>query len=357
MARISELHYSNAYARSSGVSEFLEVSLSPGEDPADFTVTFYQSSGAAGFEVTLDDPGVQVTVDPDSGETAYVISADVFPILLTDPDGGGSNNYEAYALTETGTASATVIDFYDIGGGTTNIVANGGAADGATSQNLPVLVGPNSTTTTLQFNLPNPTVLTYGTVSPGDTGIACFVSGTPIETDRGPVAVERLKAGDLVQTMDRGLQPLRWRGARTIRGRGRYAPVRISAGALGARETVLVSPQHRILVSGWQAELLFGEPELLVPARALVGGAGVQRAPCDLVTYHHLMFDQHEILFSGGLASESLLPGAQSFSGFEAAAVEEIYAIFPELRISTDTYGGTARRTAPMAVAGLLRAG
>ena len=76
----------------------------------------------------------------------FVISADDFPILLTDPNGGGSDNYEAYALTNT--ATSEVIDFYDIGGGTQNILALDGAAAGATSENLAVLTGPNSTTTT-----------------------------------------------------------------------------------------------------------------------------------------------------------------------------------------------------------------
>ena len=117
MARISELHYSNAYAASSGVSEFLEVSIGASEDPANFTVSFYQANGQVGIEIPLTSvPTAQVTVDADNNEVVYVISADDFPILLTDPNGGGSTNYEAYALTNT--ATGEVIDFYDIGGGT-----------------------------------------------------------------------------------------------------------------------------------------------------------------------------------------------------------------------------------------------
>ncbi len=356
MARISELHYSNAYANSSGVSEFLEIALAPGEDPADFTVSFYQANGNVGFELTLDSPGIQITTDPQTGETAYVISADDFPILLTDPDGGGSNNYEAYALTETGNVPATVIDFYDIGGGTTDIVANNGAASGATSENLPVLVGPQATTTTLQFNQPDPGTLTYGTVAPGDTGIACFVAGTPIETDKGPIPVERLRPGDRVRTLDNGFQTLRWRGANTVGGRQHHAPIVIKAGTLGATADVYVSPQHRLLFSGWQAELLFGEPELLVPAKALVNSDTIRPVPCDLVCYVHILFDQHEIIFSNGLASESFYPGEMALFGFSNDTQAEVLALFPQLDPSRAQYSHTARPIPGRAQATLLRA-
>lgn len=353
VARISELHYSNAYARTSGVSEFLEVSLGPNENPADFTVSFYQANGNVGIEVQLDDPGVQVSVDPDNGEIVYVISADFFDIRLTDPDGGGSNNYEAYALTNTSTSD--VVDFYDIGGGTQNITANNGAAAGATSDNLPVLVGPNSTTTTLQFNQPDPDVLTYGTVNPGDSGLACFAAGTLIDTASGERPVEMIKPGDLVMTRDDGLQPVRWVGSKTVRGHGRYAPVRIAAGTHGAIRDVLVSPQHRILVSGWQVELLFGEDEVLVPAKSLIDGEGVCWVSRDIVRYVHLLFDAHQIVSTGGLDSESFFPGQLALAALESETAKELFALFPELRDTPEVYGAPARAIQSGPQATLLR--
>mgnify|MGYP000441527081 CR=1 FL=1 len=337
MARISELHYSNAYANSSGISEFLEVSLDASDDPANYTVSFYQANGTVGVEVSLDDPSVQVTVDPETGELNYVISADHFDILLTDPDGGSSGNYEAYALTNTDTG--TVIDFYDIGGGTQNITATNGVAAGATSQNLAVLVGPNSTTTSLQFNQPNPDELTYETVSPGDTGIACFAAATLIDTPTGPRRIGELRLGDMVCTQDDGPQAVRWVGRSTVRGQRRYVPVRISAGVFGATEDVLVSPQHRVLVTGWQAELYYGESEVLVPAHALVNGTTVSRVPCDIITYVHVMFDRHQLICSSGLISESFLPGGEAVNGLTAASAEELFGLFPELRDHPETYG------------------
>ncbi|MEM8871675.1 MAG: Hint domain-containing protein, partial [Pseudomonadota bacterium] len=83
-----------------------------------------------------------------------------------------------------------------------------------------------------------------------DVGIPCLTRGTLIDTTRGAVAVEELEAGDMVITRDAGPQPVRWVGSRTVDGAGRYAPVRIAAGALGNARDLLVSPNHRMVVEG-----------------------------------------------------------------------------------------------------------
>ncbi len=353
MARISELHYSNAYAATSGTSEFLEVSLRPGEDPADYTVSFYQANGQVGIEIPLDDPNIQVSIDPDNNERVYVISADDFPIILTDPDGGGPDNYEAYALTNA--ATSEVVDFYDIGGGTQNIVAQDGLAAGETSVNLPVLVGPSRTSTTIQFNQPDPDTLVYEAVNPGDSGVACFTAGTMLNSPDGPRRIETLKPGDWVTTFDHGEQQVRWIGHRTVSGQGRFAPIRISAGTLGAEVDVLVSPQHRLLICGWQAELMFGEDEVLVPARSLVNGETVTQAPCDIVHYVHLLFDRHQLVTTAGLVSESFFPGQEGLDGLAPETAEELFALFPDLRRCPDAYGVAARPIRQGKTVALLR--
>lgn len=354
MARISELHYSNAYARSSGVSEFLETALRPSENPADFTVSFYQSDGTVGFELALDAAAIPSFVDPDNNEVIFVISADNFPILLTDPDGGGATNYEAYALTNTTTGE--VVDFYDIGGGTQTITAVDGVASGAESVNLPVLVGPNQTTSTLQFNQPNPDMLVYGTVAPGDTGLACFVAGTAISTAEGKKSVECILPGDLLETRDNGKQTVRWVGHSEVAGVGRFAPVRITRGTLGAKRDLFVSPQHRILVEGWQSELFFGASELLVPALALINGTSVRRVAMQRVTYVHVMFDQHQILDTHGVQSESFFPGDTALRGMVGETRDELFALFPELENRPGRYGQLCRPAISAREGALLRA-
>ncbi len=341
MARISELHYSNAYASSSGISEFIEIALSSSEDPADFSMAFYEANGTPGLVVPLDDGDVQVTYDAQTDEYVYVISADFYDMLLTDPNGGGAGNYEAYALVNTDTS--TVVEFLDIGGGTTAIEANGGLADGAVSENVPVLVGPNSTTTTIQFNQPNPDVQVYETAAAGDSGIVCFVSGTLIATPDGPRLVEDLCVGDLVETLDDGPQPIRWHGARTVAGTGAFAPIRLDGAAFGGAGALYVSPQHRVLLQGWQAEMLIGEDQVLAAATHLLNDRTVVRAPRASVTYHHIMFDAHQIITANGVLCESFYPGDAALRALAPEAADELFTLFPELTRPYADYGPMAR--------------
>jgi len=157
----------------------------------------------------------------------------------------------------------------------------------------------------------------------------CFVAGTRIAVPGGEMRAEAIVPGDLVETLDHGPQAVRWVGRRRVRGNGRFAPVRIAAGAMGNDRDLLVSPQHRMLVRGWRAELLLGEPEVLVAASHLVGLPGVSREPVAMVEYVHILLDRHEIVFAEGVPSESFHPGGAFVKG-QAALLDEILAIFPE---------------------------
>ncbi|MEY8097471.1 Hint domain-containing protein [Falsihalocynthiibacter sp. S25ZX9] len=169
---------------------------------------------------------------------------------------------------------------------------------------------------------------------------ACFTPKTLIETASGPRAIETLSSGDLVETLDHGLKPLRWKGEVNF-SRDELAlypvfePVLIQKGALGngvPKRDLLVSPQHRVLISDWRAELFYGEDEVLVAAKHLVNGTTISRhLPTDGVTYIHLLFDNHEVIFSEGLPSESFLPGAEVCEGMATEVQNELYALFPEL--------------------------
>lgn len=176
--------------------------------------------------------------------------------------------------------------------------------------------------------------------------IPCFVAGTLILTPEGERRIETLSEGDLVMTHDGGPQPIRWIGARTVRAKGALAPIRIEAGALGDHRHLLVSPQHRVLIRDTLSELLFGEAEVLVSAKHLVNDHSIRAMEGGFVTYVHMLFDRHEVVFSEGLATESFLPGPQTTECFEAEILEEICAIFPELDPETGQgYSLAARRT------------
>ena len=169
--------------------------------------------------------------------------------------------------------------------------------------------------------------------------IPCFTPGAMVLTDQGEVAVEDLLVGDRVLTRDNGYQPVRWVGRRDLTpgdlaANPRFSPIRIARGALGDRlpaRDMMVSPQHRMLITGPRAELLFGEHEVLVAATHLVGRAGVERVCPPGISYLHLMFDSHQIVCADGAWSESFQPGMQTIAGLEVAQRHELLDLFPEL--------------------------
>ena len=162
-----------------------------------------------------------------------------------------------------------------------------------------------------------------------DLGPPCFAAGTRIETDKGMTPIEQIEVGDLVRTLDNGLQAVRWRGARGVPALDKRAPIRFAPGAIGNARELLVSPQHKILMSGWRAELFFGEDEVLVAAMHLVNADTIHRAPRRYVDYHHLMFDQHEILLAEGIPTESFFPGEYILQDDDLR--DEVMDLFPEM--------------------------
>ncbi|SEK86362.1 Hint domain-containing protein [Roseovarius azorensis] len=168
----------------------------------------------------------------------------------------------------------------------------------------------------------------------------CFTRGTLIETASGPVPVERLAAGDMLRTLDHGFRPVRL-VCRTacdsidLRLRPAIRPVRITAGALGnglPQRDLLVSPQHRMLVSSRIAERMFGTTEVLIPAIRLTAlpGVFIDESVTE-VEYFHVLLDEHQVIFAEGAPSESLLTGPQALRAVGAAAREEIRALFPQI--------------------------
>ena len=173
------------------------------------------------------------------------------------------------------------------------------------------------------------------------TTTPCFVAGTMIDTQAGPVAVEELEPGDLVMTRDHGLQPLRWVGRSLRRAEAADAPIRFAAGALGPHQELELSPCHRVLVQDEWAELLFGEEEVLVKARDLVNGSSIRpRTDGTPVTYVHLLFSGHEIICGNGLESESYHPGAETLDSFDAQTRSEVLELMDG---DLSGYGASAR--------------
>ncbi|MEM6728150.1 MAG: Hint domain-containing protein, partial [Pseudomonadota bacterium] len=168
--------------------------------------------------------------------------------------------------------------------------------------------------------------------------VACFASGTFIETEHGPRRVETLTPGDLIVTAGANSKPLAMELSRTLSAedlaaKPNLAPITIAAGALGhglPHRALTVSPQHRMLVSSPIVARLTGEPTALIAAKKLLGLPGIRRSPARRVTYHHLVFSAHEIILAEGAPTESFYPGPCALASLPGDARAEFIALIGE---------------------------
>ena len=87
-----------------------------------------------------------------------------------------------------------------------------------------------------------------------------------------------------------------------------------------------------------------GRHDVLIPAKGLQCLPGVRRkAGCRRVTYHHLVFDAHEIVFTEDAPSESFYPGPLALQTVPTAVRRELAEICPDLDWTVP------RSTVPMA--------
>ncbi len=241
-----------------------------------------------------------------------------------------------------------VLDANALGGGT--ITIDGGETDEPGGDTLDfggLLDWEDVTYTSTDPNaLSGTATLADGTIvnfTNMESVIICFTAGTRILTPQGPRPVEDLRRGDMVITRDNGPQPLRWTGRREVDGQGDFAPIRFETGVFDNTRPLLVSPQHRMLHQSTAAALYFNTPEVLLSAKHLVNGRSVTRSDCARVTYLHLLFDRHEIIFAEGAATESFHPGHVGLRALSDASREDLFQCFPDLRSNPASYGDTAR--------------
>lgn len=170
--------------------------------------------------------------------------------------------------------------------------------------------------------------------------VPCFVAGTLIDTPDGLRPVETLRVGDTVLTRDGRAVPIRWIGSRRLSAAAlRHAPwlrpIRIRRDAFGPgrpAQDLRVSPQHRIHLDGWRAELLFGAAEVLAHAVHLVNDHSITRTGARKdVHYVHFALDRHEVVLANGQPTETLFPGDLALAALPSDDVRELVTLFPEL--------------------------
>lgn len=316
VARI-EIAYSNGQSGSQGIN---------------VTDIFFDTIPISGDDVIAGGTGADTIFAGSGDDIITVAEGDV-------ADGGdGDDTFLVTDLGESGSADITIIggEGDEVGGDTLDFRGVVGFGSVTYTNSDPAAGGGLSGFAALADG----SVVNFSEI---ENVIICFAAGTRILTPQGERLVETLRPGDMVLTADSGLQPIRWAGKRTVPGRGKLAPIRIAQGTFLNQRDLLVSPQHRMLIKGWNTQMLFGENEVLAAATHLVDDRRVTRQEQDEITYVHLLFDQHEVIFAEGAPSESFHPGQVGMDGILAPAREELFQIFPELRSNLAGYGPTSR--------------
>ena len=142
---------------------------------------------------------------------------------------------------------------------------------------------------------------------PRGGGAQCLVRGTHVLTPRGEIKVEELTIGDLVNTIDGSAKPIKWIGRRSYDHVSmEMLPIKIARSALGhliPRADLYVSPLHAFYIDG-----------VLVPARNLVNGRSITHCSSvdfDTVDYFHVELEAHDVIFTEGAPTETLLVGCR----------------------------------------------
>ena len=287
--------------------------------------------GEAGNDTLIGGVGADQLFGGLGDDEMYVAEGDI-------ADGGDGDDF--FFLVDLGEPGSSTIDIVggetgEINGDTLQLTSDVGKNDITFSNEDDAAGGLSGS-----FTMADGTIVTFSEIE----NIICFTPGTRIMTDRGERAIENLRQGDMVLTRDHGFQPIRWIGNSTVEGRGKFAPVAINSNVMdGARRPLLVSPQHRMLFTGYKAELLFGTDEVLVAAQHLVDGRDVRIVEREVVSYLHIMFDRHEVIYAEGAATESFHAGDMGVAAISDKAREEMFSIFPQLRSDPAAHGDTAR--------------
>ncbi|WP_370250973.1 Hint domain-containing protein [Nioella sp.] len=312
---ISEVKY-----RGNRTEDFVEVAVDAGTDVSNLIVTIYNSNG------TINSTNLLSGLSP----VATIFGKDVYVIQSGSPSSFNKiNQADAVALSESG----TVYQFISFDNTAATVTASAGAANGLTSTDVGQ-AGYNRSLETTDGGA------TYYVQSPNSGTIPCLTKGTRVQTSNGQVKVEDLEPGMRLLTVDGGYAPLRMILRKAI-PRAEFlknenlAPVRIKAGALGLglpKADLLVSRQHRMLVSSPIVKRMFGETDVLIAAIRLteLPGVYVDTSVAD-VEYFHLLMDQHRVIFAEGAPTESLFLGEHILSALPSETIGEIRLLFPEI--------------------------
>jgi len=205
------------------------------------------------------------------------------PGFETPPTGG-----DADLVKITGTAKPTSLStaFYEGSGGTYRPIVLG--VDGKYYILSNSLIAPSDT----------------GTLDGAATFTYCYLKDTLILTPDGKKKIQELNINDEIVNHDQKSIKIKWIGKQIINPvfakLNKELPIKISANAIDINipeRDLFLSPDHSIFLEG-----------LMINAKALVNGHTIYQVSewKDDVEYYHIMTENHEIIYSEGVPSETL---------------------------------------------------
>ena len=304
----------------------------------DANAKLIETGGAGGGYITLNGANAVAELFGNPSAALTFTAGDPSSVYLRQPTFGGSGSHPVQGFAAGDQIYLEEQGWKTVPAGPFSVTYTPSKA-GATTGTLTITSGgttvykltnfSGSTSTTYQASATTTTDPQTGVSTQAIDLVVCFAEGTRIATPDGALAVEALRVGDLVTTVEAGqhrTRRVRWVGRRRLDLAAHprpecAAPVRFRAGALGNGlpcRDLLVSPDHALLLGG-----------RLVPAKLLLNGMTiVQERALPAVSYYHVELDGHAILLAEGVPAESYLEqGHRSFFANGGPALE----LFPDL--------------------------
>lgn len=165
-----------------------------------------------------------------------------------------------------------------------------------------------------------------------------FAHGALVHTPRGPVAIEDLLPGDMVDTRDHGALPILWRGSMSIQRNDTDTQPRmwrIMTDSFGFERPVcdlLAGPAAWMLHRRpWARDRGAAQPVLSQVADLADGTSVLAVAPAGSVQFYHLCLPRHAILRINGLEMDSCHPGGSLRGSTTPGVVQQLMSLFPHL--------------------------
>lgn len=176
-----------------------------------------------------------------------------------------------------------------------------------------------------------------------DLTFAALARGTPLQTKKGPVAIEDLRPGDRVMTVHGKSERIKWIGSAT------FAPTdmqsdktmtRLMADSFGISRPdsfLTLGPAARLLQTPPHLRGRQGKKRIMAHANVFVDGVNVIAVtPPTPVQMFHLCLERHTAVIAGGLEVETYHPGTNPTQMLSHTLKTVFLSIFPHLSSVSD---------------------